>query len=126
MTRNKNGAFRFDEATKRICFTFDENPYGDETNLFRFEGREVRFKQGLNFIIGQNGSGKSTILKMIEEIHRDQSSDFELVVFDERRDGGDKLISKSTLRGDFRTVSTMMTSSEGERIFIYLGDCLST
>ena len=126
MDKNKVGKFKFNDETKNIAFTFDENPYGDETNLFRFEGREVRFKPGMNFIIGPNGSGKSTILKMIENIHAKQDSDFELVAIDDRRDGGDKLVSKATLYGDFTTVSTMFSSSEGERILIYLGSCLST
>lgn len=117
--------FIFNEESKEIGFKIYNDPYGEGKPLFAFPNETLTIKPGVTCLVGCNGYGKSTIINRISEIHTMNKDDFELVQFNDREDGGQSLIEKATMYGDFRTVATMVQSSEGERIVIYFGTALT-
>ena len=99
--------------SKNIEFTLpDRDPYCTGEKLYK--SPTIRLKYGLNVLVGSNGSGKSTILRMLrEDLDRNY---YRFYSFDNLQDGGSNSVSKAGLYGDFYHMSRMFTSSEGEGI----------
>ena len=90
----------------------DRDPYCTGENLYKKS--IIRLKYGLNVLVGSNGSGKSTILRMLRESL--DGNYYKYYSFDNLSDGGSKSISKAGFLGDFAHMSRMLMSSEGEGI----------
>jgi GTPase SAR1 family protein len=96
-----------------IEFTLhDVDPYCVGEKLYK--SPIIRLKYGLNVLVGRNGSGKSTILRMLREDL--SSNNYEFYNFDNLHDGGSNSISKAGFYNDFAHMSRMLMSSEGEGI----------
>ena len=90
----------------------DRDPYCTGEKLYK--SPIVRLKFGLNVLVGSNGSGKSTILRMLrEDLNR---NNYKFYSFDNLSDGGSNSISKAGYYGDFLHMGRMLTGSEGEGI----------
>ena len=100
-------------------FQIPTDPYDEGVRLY--SRKDISFKPGLTTLIGCNGSGKSTLMKLLQDqLKKDPNA---LVMkYDDRYDGGHNLMDKMGFYEDWTGLSTMMTSSEGERIYVGLGN----
>lgn len=99
-------------------FQIPTDPYDEGVRLY--SRKDVVFNPGLTTLIGCNGSGKSTLMAMVESSLK-PSPGILVMKYDDRYDGGHNLMEKMGFLEDYAGLSTMMTSSEGERIYVGLG-----
>lgn len=99
-------------------FQIPTDPYDEGVRLY--SKKDVVFNPGLTTLIGCNGSGKSTLLMFLKD-QLQKDPDILVMKYDDRYDGGHNLMDKMGFLEDFVGLSTMMTSSEGERIYVGLG-----
>ena len=99
-------------------FQIPTDPYDEGVRLYA--RKDISFKPGLTTLIGCNGSGKSTLLMLLKDQLR-EDPDILVMKYDDRYDGGHNLMEKMGFLDDLTGLSTMMTSSEGERIYVGLG-----
>jgi energy-coupling factor transporter ATP-binding protein EcfA2 len=92
------------------------NPY--EKKEYIYTKKEFEFQPGVTVLVGCNGSGKTTLLHQIKEYLKKKK--VPVVMFDNLHDGGSNARTKAAFDGDFTTLSTSLTSSEGEGILINL------
>ena len=99
--------------SENIEFTLpDVDPYCSGEKLYK--SPTIRLKYGLNVLVGSNGSGKSTILRMLRgDLDR---NNYKFYNFDNLHDGGSNSISKAGFYSDFVHMGRMLMSSEGEGI----------
>lgn len=97
------------------------DPYDAGFSTCRRE--EVEFQPGLTVLVGCNGAGKSTMLHNIrDELKKENVPTF---IFDNKKDGGNKSISREMFYGNIDFGVTAMCSSEGENIDMNLDKCAS-
>lgn len=100
-------------------FTVEKNPYNEPKVLFK--SKEVTFNPGVTVLIGCNGSGKSTLLHGIEWQLK-KIPEVVVVSYDNQIDGDQSSIGKHMFFGDTTWGVTAICSSEGERIYMNVGD----
>ena len=71
-------------------------------------------KPGITNLIGCNGYGKSTLLKQIRAACKQKG--IPVFYYDDRTDGGSRLIEKHMLCDNISAMAGMLMSSEGERV----------
>ena len=100
--------------------------YDMNEKLFNFPRDICTIRRGVTYLVGCNGSGKSTILGAINNKYRwDEDPNLVFIEIDERDGGNRTLMNKSLYNGNMDLLSSMAVSSEGERIKIYLGTKIS-
>lgn len=98
-------------------FTLERDYYDTGHNLFK--NKTVTIKPGVTVLVGCNGTGKTTLLKEIE--HQLKKREVPLVSYDNLKDGGHNALSHAGYIGDIEYLATGMCSSEGENIYMNLG-----
>lgn len=95
-------------------FTVPTDPYATGVRLF--SRKSVDIDPGLTPLVGCNGSGKSTFLRLLRDQLVDRPGAV-VIDYDDRTDGGTNRISElMMMRGDAVAAANMLCSSEGERI----------
>ena len=89
------------------------NNYYDE-DFKMFNRTNIEINEGLTVLVGCNGSGKTTFLKQINDILK--NNDIPVMFHSNMRNGERELKSKAAFHGDFNIVAKLMMSSEGENI----------
>ena len=85
--------------------------------------RHVEINEGVTVLIGCNGIGKSTMLKIIKEMLKKDKIDF--LSYDNLKDGGHGDNMSNAINNDnFGLLASIAMSSEGENISINLGNNL--
>ena len=106
-----------------LRFTIEScDPYGTGRNVYRSKTSE--FKPGVNVLVGCNGSGKTTIIKCLQDILR--YNNFKYRSYDNLRSGSSNSVSRAFFYGDMEFGVSMLSSSEGEGIVINLGKYFQT
>ena len=93
-------------------FKLSNNYYGEDFKMFNRINIEIN--KGLTVLVGCNGSGKTTFLKQINDILK--NNDIPVMFHSNMRNGERELKSKAAFHGDFNIVAKLMMSSEGENI----------
>ena len=94
-------------------FTVPTDPYDDGVRLFK--RKDVVFNPGLTALIGCNGTGKSTLLRLMEKQLKKQD-DAVCLAYNDRTDGGNTLSGRFLHYGMMEDLARYALSSEGERI----------
>lgn len=76
----------------------------------------VEIPEGLTVITGCNGSGKSTLLYDIEEKFKG-NDDWYIISYREKEDGRGNSMSSYLFMGDYRSIASVFSASEGEAVF---------
>ena len=85
--------------------------------------RNVEINEGVTVLIGCNGLGKSTMLKIIEEMLKKDKIDF--LSYDNLKDGGSSNnMSEALSNNNIELIASLVSSSEGENISTNLGNKL--
>ena len=92
-------------------FDMPRNPYGD---CDIYKKSQISINPGLTVLVGCNGSGKTTFLKLIEE--KLIKNKIPVISFDNRVEGGANSVSKAGFEEDFDLLARLVTCSEGEQI----------
>ena len=101
---------------KRI--TINKNPYYDPVDLFK--KKAITIKPGVTVLVGCNGSGKTSLLKQIEDsIRKGEEIVFS---FNNLKEGGQNSLEKQFAKGNFTFVSQFIQRSEGENIMLNISD----
>ena len=100
-------------------FKIIRKPYDD----IIYKKAHIEIKSGVTILTGCNGSGKTTLLSMIKE--QLQSFNIPVIYYNDKFEGGANAISERVFYDDYETVATLMQSSEGEQIYINLGNIAS-
>ena len=100
-----------------FSFKVDRDYYDCKDNLFA--KCTIEIEQGITVLCGCNGSGKTTILKHIHSLCKKQH--IPCISFDNLIDGGTSSAGEAIQRGDYSFAANAITSSEGETIFLNLG-----
>ena len=98
-------------------FKINTDPW--DTGFPIFNKCDIGFNTGVTILVGCNGSGKTTMLDLISDALK--SSDVSYIKYDNISDGGRNSITNYMLGEDICTGATLMTSSEGEQIYINIG-----
>lgn len=98
-------------------FTINRNPNDCGVLYYR---SEMTFKPGVTVLVGCNGSGKTSLLNMLES--RLNKEEVPCISFDNLHDGGHNAVSKAAFYEDFNFVANAVTSSEGENIVLNMGN----
>lgn len=80
---------------------------------------KVVLEPGITVLVGCNGSGKSTFLAQLKHFCTDQK--IFLKSYNNVTDGGSRSAQKAEFHGDFKFLSTLLQSSEGEGIYLNIG-----
>lgn len=97
-------------------FKVNENPYDSGVELF--QKKTMTINPGVTVLVGCNGIGKTTLLKLIE--NELKKKDIPVAHFDNLSDGGSSSRSESLYYGDFEFFAECLQSSEGENIVLNL------
>lgn len=98
-------------------FKVTRDPYDDNKI---FDRASVSFESGVTVLVGCNGAGKTTMLRMIEDQLKKREETY--LYFDNLREGNSSAMQRYGFYGDMDKLATMFCSSEGERIMIVLGE----
>lgn len=86
--------------------------------------KKVCFEPGLTVLVGCNGSGKSTLLRNVrDELEKEGVP---CLLYDDRQSGSSVSAERKMFYGDVEGAVRMMTSSEGEKIRLGIGDQASS
>ena len=96
----------------------EQSPHYEGKKFFLYN--HLDFDEGVTVLVGCNGSGKSTIIGNIKRYCKKNNID--CVQFDNLQDGASQTKSKAGLYGDFTTMASLMSCSEGEGIKIAFGE----
>lgn len=77
-------------------------------------------QQGLTILVGCNGIGKTTLLHQIKKYL--ETRKIPVIHFNNLKQGGQYAISQKAFENDFAFVATAYESSEGEEIFLNIGN----
>ena len=91
-------------------FKMEKDPW--DTGYDIFAKGDIGFEPGVTILVGCNGSGKSTMLQLIEDALK--SSNVPVMSYDNMDDGARN-------KNNLELMSDLMTSSEGEQICLNLG-----
>lgn len=98
----------------------------DNYTKFYDEGKgksfTVEFNPGYTCIVGPNGTGKTTMMKQIKHYCEKNSEEYNVVNFDNVKEGGSHRFQEFLYTGKIDLIGTISCSSEGEGIIINLGD----
>lgn len=94
-----------------------KNYYNEDYEIFKTN--EINIKPGITVLVGCNGYGKTTFLKNIKQQLEEEN--IPLMSYGDMEDGRDDALSKAFLIEDFALGSTLLQSSEGEKMMINLG-----
>ena len=101
------------EENDKVIFKVDRCPY--EVGHVMFKKATIELKPGLTVLVGCNGYGKTTFLKLCQSIIK--NADLKCVEFDNLRSGGKTGMGDALLYGDYSLAASMIMGSEGEGIF---------
>lgn len=99
-------------------FAIPRDPNDMGVNIYK--KRKITINEGVTVLVGCNGYGKSTLLRMIKQDLKDK--DIPVIMFDNLQEGGAHARSAAGFRGDFTFLATAAFSSEGENIVMNLGN----
>lgn len=91
-------------------------PYEDEQLYLK---SEHSFNEGITILVGKNGAGKSTLLNFVKEKCEQEKTP--IFFYDNYDEGGQHAKSKYSYHSDFTMLATVMSSSEGQQIFLNFG-----
>lgn len=111
------GIIRKDKIMSRK-FELWNDPYGRGFDLWG--KRIIEINNGVTVLVGCNGIGKTSMLKNIESILKDNN--IPVIQFNNFLDGGVNAQSEKIFTGDFNFLSESVCSSEGENIILNLCD----
>ena len=100
-------------------FKIDKKPYDD----IIYKKSNIEINPGVTILTGCNGYGKTTLLQTMKSTL--QSSKIPVIYYSNETEGGSNAISERAFYNDYVTVATLMQSSEGEQIYINLGNIAS-
>lgn len=103
-----------------FTFPLSKDPIDAGFNLF--SGENIYLEPGVTVLVGCNGYGKTTFLRMLKQMLENESIPF--VSFDNLSEGGSHARSKAGWHGDYEFLATSLTSSEGENINLNLGNTM--
>ena len=92
-------------------FTISTKPY-DDCRLY--SKKTFTINPGLTVLTGCNGSGKTTILNHIK--YGLEQNKIPVFLYDNVHDGGSNAISKASFYGQIDALTSLLCSSEGEKI----------
>ena len=84
-----------------------------------FTKKEFIFNPGVTVLVGCNGTGKTTLLHHIKEALRKEC--VPCMDYNNLSNGGSSATSAAMFHNDIELAAALMTSSEGEQIYINLG-----
>ena len=98
-------------------------PYDQDQRIYL--RKDVTFMPGrLTSLVGCNGSGKSTLMMLIQDQLK-EDPDILCLKYNDRAEGGSNLMSMFHFHGQMDRLAETFMSSEGERIFIGVGNFIS-
>lgn len=98
-------------------------PYDQDQRIYL--RKDVTFMPGrLTSLVGCNGSGKSTLMMMIQDQLK-EDPDILCLKYNDRTEGGSNLMSMFHFHRQMDRLAETFMSSEGERIFIGVGNFIS-
>ena len=95
--------------------------YGDEFEIFKTD--DIDIEPGLNILVGCNGYGKTTFLKITQEILKQNKIPY--VFYSDLHDGRNNAMEKAGLHNT-EALITLLQSSEGESLIYNFGSFLET
>lgn len=94
-----------------ISLKIERDPYG-EGKIFK--KKSVNLEPGITILVGCNGCGKTTFLKIAKEFCEENKIPY--LSYDNMRDGHSHARNAALARYDYSMGATLMFSSEGEQI----------
>lgn len=102
-------------------FKFDKDPLALGADMY--SKGSITINPGVTVLVGCNGSGKSTFLRIIKDNVNHDKNNRKIFVFDydNQNDGSSVSVSEAVWNGDIKFAAVAATSSEGENISLNLG-----
>lgn len=94
-------------------------PYNEDEELYSYN--RFNLKTGATILVGKNGTGKTTMLRFIEQAVNDKGN-CKLLTFDNYTQGGSQSLSSALFHNKLDHLATLACSSEGQRINANLGE----
>ena len=104
--------FEMKEEDGNLYIRLPENLYDDNWKLYKNGLFEL--KEGVTILVGCNGYGKSTTMQEFKSVI--ENSGYEVVSYDNYRDGGTKSSGDAIFFGNIELAASIMAGSEGEGI----------
>ena len=101
-------------------FKINRKPHDD---CYIYKKASIELNPGVTILTGCNGCGKTTLLQIIKS--KLQSSKIPVIYYSNETEGGSNAIAERAFYDDYSTVATLVQSSEGEQIYINLGNAAS-
>lgn len=89
-------------------------------NLWNKPQHTLSLSEGVNVLVGANGTGKTTTINQIREYCKEQKIDF--VSFDNLSDGGQNQAHKLSFGKSLSFLASFVTASEGQQILQCIGE----
>lgn len=99
-------------------FKVHKDPYDVNENVYTKS--EFTFYPGVTVLVGCNGIGKTTLLHRIAHVL--EKDGIPVMKYDNLVNGGETAKSKAVMRSNMEVAAALMLSSEGEQIYINLGE----
>lgn len=94
-----------------------KNYYDEDFEIFKPD--EINIEPGITVLVGCNGYGKSTFLKIIKQQLEEENIPY--AYYGDLDDGRSNAVSKAFFSEDFAWGATLLQSSEGENMMYNLG-----